>query len=38
MSVDGLTADMAAKAHVSAMKRDYVIEPRLGEPTVLLLW
>ena len=36
MSVDGLSADMAAKAHVSALKRDYVIEPRLGESRILL--
>lgn len=30
-SVDSLSSDMAAKAHIDALKRDYVLEPRLGE-------
>ncbi len=30
-AADGLSADMAHKAHVKAINRDYILEPRLGE-------
>ena len=30
-AADGLSADMAHKAHVKALNRDYILEPRLGE-------
>lgn len=29
-AVDSLSSDLAAKAHIKALKRDYVLEPRLG--------
>lgn len=31
--VDFLTAEMAQKAHIDAVNRDYVCEPHLGERT-----
>ena len=34
-AADGLSADMAHKAHVKAINRDYILEPRLGEGTKL---
>ena len=30
-AADGLSADMAHKAHIKAVNRDYILEPRLGE-------
>ena len=29
-AADGLSADMAHKAHIKALNRDYILEPRLG--------
>ena len=29
-AVDSLSSDMAAKVHIDAANRDYVLEPRLG--------
>lgn len=29
-AVDSLSSDLAAKAHLKAVNRDYVLEPRLG--------
>lgn len=34
-SVDSLSSDMAAKAHIDAVNRNYVLEPRLGEDLLL---
>ncbi len=34
-AVDSLSSDMAAKAHIDAVNRNYVLEPRLGEELVL---
>lgn len=31
-AADGLSADMAHKAHIKAINRDYILEPRLGKP------
>ncbi|CAK0785032.1 hypothetical protein CVIRNUC_008237 [Coccomyxa viridis] len=33
-AADGLSADMAHKAHIKALKRDYILEPRLDYRTI----
>ena len=30
-AADSLSADMAHKAHIKALNRDYILEPRLGK-------
>ena len=30
-AVESLTSELGAKAQVSAVQRDYIVEPRLGE-------
>ena len=34
-AVDSMSSDMAAKVHADAVNRDYVLEPRLGAPSLL---
>lgn len=33
--VDSLSGDLASKAQIDAISRDYILEPRLGEASLL---